>query len=152
MRAREIAVAMPTLTLDESVATAVTVMAAHKLPGLIVVDDALRPRAVLPGTQVLRMSIALGYEEDAALARAVDEEHADTFWQQEAVRPVRECLPPKLVAPATVSGDATLLEVARTMARSHSPLVAVVDEDGSLAGAITLAVVLEHLDLRLAPT
>jgi CBS domain-containing protein len=146
MHARELATDPPTVMLSDSVATAVATMARERLPGLIVIDEARRPRAVLPGTQVLRMSIALGYLEDAALARAVDEQHADEFWHQEANRPVSECLPPKLAAPATVDADATLLEVARAMARAHSPLVAVLDADGTLMGAITLPRLLEHLD------
>jgi CBS domain-containing protein len=152
MRARDIAVAMPTVTVGDSVATAVKKMAAERLPGLIVVDDFGRPRAVLPGTQVLRMIIGLEFQEDAALVRAVDEAHADSFWRPESARSVLERLPAKAVRDSTVGADATLLEVASLMARKHSPLIAVVAEDGSLLGGITLSLLLEHLDLSAAPT
>lgn len=151
MRASKIATAVPTVTLDESVAHALSSLADHRLPGLIVVDDAQRPVAVLPGTQVLKLSIEFGYREDAALARTVDEGHADIFWRQEGARLVRDCCRPKEFPPAIVHEDATLLEVAALMARSHCPLVAVVDRDGVLLGGITLTTLLNNISLPLAP-
>ena len=82
MPASDIAVEVPTVTLDDPVTRAVKIMADRQLPGLIVVDRASHPRAVLPGSQVLRMIVAQTYQRDPALARTIDEAHADLFWQE----------------------------------------------------------------------
>lgn len=147
MRAGDIEVEAPTVRLDDPATRAVKVLADRRAPGLIVVGGDSRPRAVLPGSQVLRMIIAPGYQRDPALARTIDEEHADLFWQELGSRTVADCLPPQPSKQVAVNADATLLEVASLMARMHSPLVAVVAADGGLTGCITLATLLVHLDL-----
>jgi CBS domain-containing protein len=138
MQARDIAVPVPTVTVADPVAKAVRVMAVSRLPGLVVVDDRGRPAFVLPGSQVLRLAVPNSYQEDPALARVVDEAHADQFWLELADLTVGDCAPRFGAKPVTVRSDATLLEVAALMARQHSPLVAVVDDRGALVGAITL--------------
>lgn len=138
MQARDIAVHVPTVTVDDPVAKAVRLMAVGRLPGLVVVDDRSRPRLVLPGSQVLRLAVPEAYQEDPALVRAIDEDHADRFWLELEELTVGQCVPRSAPEPVTVRADATLLEVAALMARVHSPLVAVVDDDGTLLGAITL--------------
>lgn len=138
MQAIEIAVSVPTVTTDDPVAKAIRVMAVSRLPGLIVVDDQSRPMMVLPGTQVLRLAVPGSYQEDPALARTVDEAHADHFWLEAGDLTVLDCAPRPPAKPVTVRSDATLLEVAALMARQRSPLVAVVDGRGVLVGAITL--------------
>ncbi|MER5262708.1 CBS domain-containing protein [Actinosynnema sp. NPDC002837] len=138
MHASDIAVNVPTVTVHDPVAQAVRVMAVSRLPGLIVVDERSRPEMVLPGTQVLRLAVPSAYQEDSALARAVDEAHADRFWLELGDLTVGDCAPRRPVKPVTVRADATLLEIAALMARLHSPLIAVVDEDGVLLGAVTL--------------
>ncbi|GGK59121.1 histidine kinase [Planomonospora parontospora subsp. parontospora] len=147
MQARDIAVKLPTVTVQDPVTRAVRVMTLARLPGLIVVDDDSRPRMVLPGTQVLRMTVPGAYQEDPALARTVDEARADLFWQEQGDLTVGDCLPRQPVKPATVALDATLLEVAALMARLRSPLVAVVDHAGVLFGTITLDRLLTSLAL-----
>jgi CBS domain-containing protein len=138
MQARDIAVRVPTVTVHDTVAKAVRVMAVGRLPGLIVVDEWSRPRLVLPGTQVLRLAVPESYQEDPALVRVVDEDHADRFWMELGELTVGDCVSRSAARPVTVRSDATLLEVAALMARQHSPLVAVVDDRGGLVGAITL--------------
>ncbi|WP_026197941.1 CBS domain-containing protein [Sciscionella marina] len=138
MRARDIAMIIPTVRVEDPVAEALRVMAVRRLPGLIVVDNANRPRLVLPGTQVLRLVVPSTYQDDPALCRAIDEQHAAEFWYGFGDLTVGDCLPAKPTRLGTVPTDATLLEVAALMARSHSPLVAVIDESGMLTGGITL--------------
>ena len=145
MQAREIAVKLPTVTSADPVAKAVRLMVVNRMPGLIVVDDAGKPLAVLPGTQVLRLAIPGSYQSDPALARTIDEVHADLFWLEPGNLTVGDCLPNQATKPATVPLQATLLEVATLMARQHSPLVAVVDEKGILVGAVTLERLLTSL-------
>lgn len=138
MRASDIAITVPTVTVDDPVTQAIRVMAVSRMPGLIVVDEWSRPKMVLPGTQVLRLAVPGSYQEDPALVRAVDEEHADRFWLELGNLTVRDCAPSRPVKPVTVRADATLLEISALMARQHSPLVAVVDDGGVLIGAVTL--------------
>lgn len=145
MKARDLVEPVPTVTADDLVAVAVRVMGQAHLPGLIVVDERSRPRAVLPGSQVLRLTVPRVYQEDPALARTIDEPNADAFWQEIGELTVAACLPRQPARPATVPLDATVLEVAASMARLRSPLVAVVDGRGVLAGGITLARVLNAL-------
>ncbi|WP_378279733.1 CBS domain-containing protein [Actinomadura rugatobispora] len=147
MQARDIAVQVPTVTMDDPVTQAVRVMALGRLPGLIVVDARRRPRVVLPGTQVLRLTVPRAYQEDPALTRIVDEAHADIFWHELGDLTVGDCLPTPVARPVTVPATATLLQVAALMARQRSPLVAVVDEAGILTGAITLDRLLASLTL-----
>ena len=79
MRARDLAVPLPTITVDTPVLDAARLLAGHNLPGLIVVDGSGRPTTVLPGTQVLRLVIPGYCLEDPALARMIDEPSADVF-------------------------------------------------------------------------
>ncbi|WP_214103611.1 CBS domain-containing protein [Acrocarpospora catenulata] len=147
MRARDIAVTLPTVTFHDPVAKALRVMALGRLPGLIVVDDRSRPVTVLPDTQVLRLVVPGAFQEGSALARTVDEPHADLFWRGLGHLTVMDCLPGHAAKPVTVPPDATLLEVAVLMARLRTPLVAVVDRTGALTGAITLERLLTSLAL-----
>lgn len=147
MQARDIAVQVPTVTLGDSIAHAIQVMALGRLPGLIVIDEAQRPRVVLPGTQVLRLAVPVAYQEDPALTRTVDEAHADVFWHEIRDLTVGDCLATPTPRPVVVKTSATLLELATLMARQRSPLVAVVDEAGLLAGAVTLDRLLSALAL-----
>jgi len=145
MQAGDIAVSLPTVTIADPVAKAVRMMAVGRLPGLIVVDAASRPTAVLPGSQVLRLAIPGSYQEDPMLARTVDEVRADSFWREVGGLSVGDCLQRRPLRPATVALDATLLEIAAVMARLRSPLVAVVDAEGVLVGTITLERLLTSL-------
>lgn len=149
MRASDIAAHVPTVTANDLVTKAMQVMAVNRLPGLIVVDDSSRPILVLPGTQVLRLAVPTAYQEDPALVRAVDEGYADRFWTELGTRTVAECVPESATKPVTIPAEATLLEVAALMARQHSPLIAVVDHDGTLIGAITLERVLTSLAISM---
>ena len=145
MKARDIAVTMPTLTVDDPVLEVVRAMVVRRLPGLILVDERSRPSVVLPGTQVLRLAVPSSFQEDPALARTIDEAHADRFWTELGDRTVGDCLGRQAPKPATVGEDATLLEVAASMARQRSPLLAVVDARGTLTGAVTLERLLTSL-------
>ncbi|GAA1871063.1 CBS domain-containing protein [Myceligenerans crystallogenes] len=145
MQAGDIATSVPTVTVHDAVTWAVRMMALRRLPGLVVIDDDGRPLAVLPGTQVLKLAVPSSYQEDPALARTVDEAHADTFWTELSDLTVGQCLPARPSRAATVRADASLLEVAALMSRAHSPLVGVVDRHGILTGAITLERLLTSL-------
>ncbi|MFI7453603.1 CBS domain-containing protein [Nonomuraea sp. NPDC049714] len=143
MRARDLLVPFPTVTLDTPVAEAARLLADQDLPGLIVVDGDGMPSSILPGTQVLRLAVPGYCQDDPALARVIDEAHADAFLRVLADRTVREALPREKRELPVTDPDATVLEIAALMARTHSPLVAVVGERG-LEGAVTLQALMDR--------
>ncbi|WP_432868134.1 CBS domain-containing protein [Microbispora rosea] len=144
MRARDLLAPFPTVALDTPVLDAARLLADQDLPGLVVVDETGTPLTILPGPEVLRLAVPAYCQDDPALARVVDEAHADTFLQAVNGRKVRDALPdPPRELPVT-DPDATVLELAALMARTHSPLVAVT-EDGRLLGAVTLQALLDRV-------
>ncbi|MBX6383026.1 MAG: CBS domain-containing protein [Microbispora sp.] len=144
MRARDLVMPFPTVTLDSPVAEAARLMAQRELPGLIVLDERGAPVSILPGTQVLRLAVPRYCQDDPALARVIDEAHADAFIRALGDRTVRQALPERPRELPVTDPDATLLEVAALMARTRSPLVAVLDGD-RLLGAVTLSTLLKRL-------
>jgi CBS domain-containing protein len=100
---------------------------------------------VLPGTQVLRMALPAYAVEDPTLVRVVDEAAADVFIRGLDGRTVRDCLQAEHGELPAVDPDATVLEIASLMARTGTPLVAVVDEDRQVLGAITLDVLMDRV-------
>lgn len=145
MRARDLAAEFPAVRTDTPVVQAARLLARLDLPGLIVLDDRGRPTTILPGTDVLKMAVPRYCQDDPALARVVDEAAADVFIHELGDRTVAQALPDRLRELPVVDVDATALEIAALMARSRSPLVAVVDSHGVLAGAITLDALLERV-------
>jgi CBS domain-containing protein len=145
MRARELAVACPTVGLDTAALDAARLLAGQDLPGLVVVDGRGLPLAVLPGTQVLRMAVPLYCQEDPALARVVDEAAADVLLRGLGDRTVAQCLPERRRELPLVEPDATVLEIAALMARTRSPLVAVADGEEGMLGTVTLDALLDRL-------
>lgn len=145
MRAGDMASDFPVVALDTPAIESARLLADQNLPGLVVVDDRRRPVTILPGTQVLRMIVPGYFQDDPALARVVDEAHADLFPRELADRTVRECLPAEHRELPVVDAAATVLEVAALMARARCPLVAVVGPDKSLSGVITLDALLDRM-------
>jgi len=137
MQARDLAVKVPLVHVDDPLSRAVAIMADETLPGVIVVGHDDRPRFVLSDTQVLRLILAQ-YSDDIALARTIDEASADRFRSDLSMNTVEESLGDDHARPAQVPCDATALDVAIAMARLRTPLVAVVNAEGRLAGCITL--------------
>ncbi|MBM7786947.1 CBS domain-containing protein [Tenggerimyces flavus] len=145
MRAGDLCSPFPSVRMDTPAIEAARLLAGQDLPGLVVVDARDKPVTVLPGTQVLRLAVPQYIQDDPALARVVDEAHADQFLAELADRTVRELLPEQPRELPVVDGNATVLEVAALMARSRSPLVAVVARNGVLDGVITLDALLDRM-------
>ncbi len=132
--------------LDDDALRAARLIAEQRLPGVAVVDSTGHPVAVLPGSQVVRFVVPEYVLEDPSLARVFDEGSADSCGAMLRGRRVGELLPPpgSRVELAAVSGSATVLECAATMARLRSPLLVVTDGD-EVHGLLTAAHVLEIL-------
>jgi CBS domain-containing protein len=148
LRARDLAEEYESVTLDTDALEAARLMAEHRLPGLLVLDGAGAPRAVLPASQLLKVLVPHYVVEDPALARVVDERHADRLLAPLAGRRVGDCLSPASPEPPIAAPDDTALEVAALMAREHSPLVAVGERGKAgvhLIGVITASALLRRL-------
>ena len=145
MRARDLAIDYPAVRLDDSALAAVRLMAKERLPGLIVVDTNHRPFTVFPGTYVLKMALPGYFLSDPALARVIDEAASDVFVDQLGDKSISQLLPEVLRELPVVDDDANPVEIAALMARSRSPLVAVVNDDHVLIGAVTLNGLLERV-------
>lgn len=148
MRAQDVAEEYPLVSLDDEALEAAELIAARRLPGVVVVDGDGRPVAVLPGSQVLRFIIPPYVQEDPSLARVFDERTADLCADRLRGRRVRELVPPADDRPElpVVEGDATVVECAAMMARLHSPVLVVADDQG-VHGVVTTS----HLLALLLP-
>ena len=145
MRARDLVSDCRTVRLDTPAIEAARLLADEDLPGLVVVDDRGLPLTVLPGTQVLRLGVPAYIQDDPALARVVDEASADMFLRELRGRTVAECLTEQQREVPVVTPDATVLEIAALMARTRSPIVAVVDAVYGMRGAVTLAALMDRI-------
>lgn len=143
MQARDLAVPFPAVGLDSDALEAAQLMAERNLPGIVVCHGDGSPHTILPGSQVLRFVIPAYIQDDAALARVIDEQSADEMFAGLAGKKVRDLLPKEDKELPVAKGADTVMEVAALMARAHSPLVAVV-EDGRLLGCVTVARLLER--------
>jgi len=144
MRARDVLAAFPPITSDTPAIEAARLLCEHKAPGLIVVDENGRPYGVLPAIHVLRLAVPGYCQEDPTLARVIDEPHADHFLDPLEGRTVAEALRHVSRDLPVADSEATVLEVAALMARTGSPLVAMVSE-GRLIGAVTLQTLLDRV-------
>ncbi|NUT50479.1 MAG: CBS domain-containing protein [Saccharothrix sp.] len=147
MRARDLAEDYPLVELTDDALAAARLIAEQRRPGVVVVDADRRPVTVLPGSQVLRFLIPGYVQEDPSLARVYDERgSAEACVRKLAGRTVKELLPAKekRYELPRVAGDATVMECAATMARLHSPLLLVSDND-EIHGVVTTAHLLEVL-------
>ncbi|MFF7074546.1 CBS domain-containing protein [Streptomyces pseudovenezuelae] len=129
MRARDLAVEYETVSVDSDAMEAARLMAEHRLPGLLVLDERGEPKAILPASQMVKVLVPAYVIEDPTLAAVVDEKHADRLCAALAGRRVGDCLPGKAEPPPVADPDDTALEVAALMARVRSPLVAVAERN-----------------------
>lgn len=134
MRARDLAVGYETVSVDSDALDAARLMAEHRLPGLLVLDEHGEPKAILPASQMVKVLVPSYVVEDPTLAAVVDEKHADRLCKALVGRSVGDCLSSRAEPPPIADPDDTALEVAALMARVRSPLVAVARKDKSGPG------------------
>ena len=98
--------------------------------------------AILPASQVVRLLVPAYIQDDPSLAGVLSESMADHIVEKLGGKTVAAVLPKPPPAVVAVNADDTIVEVAATMARSRSPLVAVMGDEG-LVGVITAPRLLE---------
>ncbi|MFJ8533583.1 CBS domain-containing protein [Streptomyces sp. NPDC093591] len=149
MRARDLAQAYITIDKEAEALEAVGVLVEHDLPGLLVVDSAGQPYAAVPACDLIRALVPGYIREDPVLAEVIDEQHADHLCQAVAGRKLVDCLPVGRPLLPTAAPDCTAMELAELMARTRSPLIAVIEQgatgQGRLLGVITAAHLLRQL-------
>jgi CBS domain-containing protein len=126
------------------------VMAERGLPGIVVRGRGGAPYTVLPASQVLRVCIPEFVRENPALARVYDEKAADHIADKLAGKTVADVMPDGPSVLRRVNADDTLIEVAATMATSHTPLV-VVERGDEVLGVITARRLLQALFAEHGP-
>lgn len=149
MRARELAEPFPTVRPDTSALDAARLLVERRLHGLIVVDDAGHPCAVLSGSRLLRYVIPQYVQEDPTLARVYDEKHADRILSRLADMTAGDFLTDDRKPVPIIDGDATVIEIAALMAVTHSPLIAVVDDPADRLSPLIGAITADRLFARL---
>lgn len=147
MHAHDLAEPYPSVSTDDDASEAARTLYRQRLPALLVLDPDGRPYAIVPGSQLVRQLVPAYILEDPLLAAVADDRHDADIREGLAGLTVAEWLPRRLYSPPFVGPDAHPLQVAALMARTHSPLVAVIEREGSeirLIGAITAARLMEH--------
>ncbi|HET8601120.1 MAG TPA: CBS domain-containing protein [Segeticoccus sp.] len=142
MQARDMVEEFPVTSLDADALEAAKVMAAERLPGLVVVDARGRPHSILGASQVVRFLVPRYVQDDPSLAGVVGESLADQVADKLSGVSVRRLLPEEPQELAVVHADDTVLELAAVMARLRSPLVAVVEDD-QVVGVVTASRLLQ---------
>ncbi|MGW7055468.1 CBS domain-containing protein [Streptomyces sp. NPDC054887] len=148
MLARDLAETYPHISVDADAVDAARLLAGKRLPALLVVDSDQRPYAIVPGSQLIKQLVPDYLLEEPLLVSVIDDRHLDEVTEKISGLTVAEWLPPRTYAPPVVGPDAGLLQVAALMARTRSPLVAVIERDGDevrLLGAITAACLMSRL-------
>lgn len=130
------------VSVDSDALAAARLLAAHRLPGIVVTDEAGKPFAVLPASQVVRFIVPRYVQDDPSLAGVLTESVADRAAEKLSGKTVGHMLPDHLTDVPWAHADDTIIEVAAVMARLHSPLIAVV-KDGALFGVITASRLLD---------
>ncbi|MEV4680548.1 CBS domain-containing protein [Streptomyces kurssanovii] len=147
MRARDLAEAYPFVTTDDGAMDAARMLAERSLPALLVLDADGHPYAIVPGSQLVRQLVPHYVLDDPRLAAVVDERPDTDVTERLAGLTAAEWAPRSAFPPPVVGPDARPMEVAALMARTRSPLVAVIERDADgvrLLGTVTAARLMAH--------
>nr|WSX47642.1 CBS domain-containing protein [Streptomyces sp. NBC_00974] len=148
MIARDLAEPYPHVKTDDQAVDAVRLVAEHDLAALLVLNGDGTPYAIVPGSQLVRQLVPEYVMEDPLLAAVIDDRHADALTEDLAGKTVAQWIPQRSFKPAFVGPEAGVLQIAALMARTHVPLVAVIDRDDDgrrLVGVVSAAALMRHL-------
>jgi len=135
VRAEDLDEQFPIVDADSDALDAARMIAEHGLPGLIVVDAARRPHAVLLASEVLRLILPRYVQDDLMLAGVMGDALADHV-QNLTGKTVGDVVPkPSRRIPSVDARDG-IIKVAAEMAQLRCPMIAVT-KNGTLHGVIT---------------
>ena len=144
MRARNIASRHYTVAAEAPASEAAEILSRLDVRAVLVVDAAGQLAGVLSDTRLLAALLPDYIEENAALARVLEEDAVDLLRQRLEGRRVADLLDVHEVSHPEVEGDARLIEVAAMMVHTRLSLVGVRDQ-GQLIGGISIDDLLTHL-------
>ncbi|MDN3293210.1 CBS domain-containing protein [Streptomyces ficellus] len=147
MHARDLAEPYPYVSTDDDAVAAARMLAEQSLPALLVLDSDGQPHAIVPGSQLVRQLLPDYLVEDPLLAATVNDRDANGILERLEGMTVAEWAPRRLYPPLFVGPDARPMEIAALMARTHSPLVAVIEREADevrLLGTVTAARLMRH--------
>ena len=142
-RARDLAAPYPSVPTDAP-ATEVARILAEEEVDVVFIERQGQLQGVVSDIGLLSRLLPSYIIEDPRLAQVVEEGAADLLWRRLEGRRAAELLAKAGSEIPQVEGDATLMEVAATMAAARAPLVAVRD-GGRLVGGITSSALLTRL-------
>lgn len=134
----------PAVDVSTDASEAARKMVAEQRPALLVFENG-KPKTVLPSLEVLAHIIPPYIRDDPSLAGVIDEKGSDSCAQRLVGRTVRDLLGEKLTKLPSVEPDATVVECAAVMAKMHSPVCVVIDDQGNTLGAVTASRVIAAL-------
>jgi hypothetical protein len=143
-RARELAVAYPSLPADAPAAEVARLLAEESVDAVFVEHQG-QLQGVVSDIGLLTRLLPGYLLEDRALAQVLEENAAELLWQRLEGHTAADLLPTKRAEVAQVDDDATLIEIAAAMTRANAPLVAVRARDGRLLGGITTSQLITRL-------
>lgn len=133
---------LPLVDLETSALEAAQLLAARRLPALVVTQTDGSPHTILPASQVVRFLVPSYVQDDPSLAGVMSESIADRAAEKLSSKRVCDLLPQERPELAAVNHDDTIIEVAALMARLRCPLAVVMRGD-TLIGVITASRLLE---------
>ncbi|MFJ8112479.1 hypothetical protein [Streptomyces sp. NPDC096132] len=149
MSARDLSEPYPCVGVDDDARGAARLLVERRLPALLVVDRAGWPYAAVAGPQLIGPLLPAEALTDPEYAAGFDDRVLDDALERLARLTVAQWLPRHRVRPPAVTLEARVTHVAALVARTHTPLVAVVERHGDgrprLVGADTAARLSERL-------
>ena len=142
-RARDLAAPYPSLPIDAPAAEVARILAEEEVD-VVFIERQGQLQGVISDIGLLSRLLPSYVIEDPKLAQVLEEGAADLLWRRLEGRRAAELLAKAGSEIPQVEGDATLMEVAATMAAARAPLVAVRD-GGRLVGGITSSALLTRL-------
>ena len=142
-RARDLAAPYPSLPIDAPAAEVARILAEEEVD-VVFIERQGQLQGVISDIGLLSRLLPSYVIEDPKLAQVLEEGAADLLWRRLEGRQAAELLAKAGSEIPQVEGDATLMEVAATMAAARAPLVAVRD-GGRLVGGITSSALLTRL-------
>jgi hypothetical protein len=145
MLAASFAERLPAVRPGEDLLSAVRLVVAYGLPGLVVADERGEVVRCLASTDLLRLLLPRYVWDEPGLARTFDEEHADRIATALVGTPLGDVVGDRAAWIPNARAQATIVELTEHMVRWRTPIVLVEREQGGVLGVVTANRVLEML-------
>jgi CBS domain-containing protein len=145
MHAAEVAQSLPVAHLDDTAMSAVQVVVAQGVPGLVVTDEADQVVACVSAVDLLRLVLPDYLRGRPCLSRVIEEDVADRIAARLTDVPLRQVVTETEGGVPEARAEATLVELAELMGRRGCALALVRADTGGAHGVVTVHRLLEAL-------